>query len=70
MIVGFDKQEIEQIIDDLKFTVENQKKIAEHYQKALQEKPKQIQWLGVIGRAQGRGALAQEIIDKLSKLIE
>lgn len=70
MIVGYDKQEIELIIDDLRFTVKNQKKIAEHYQKALQDNPKQTQWLGVVGRAKGRSALAQEIIDKLSKLIE
>lgn len=70
MIVGFDKQEIELLIDDLRCTVKMSKEVAEHYQKALQEKPEQTQWLRVIGRAQGRGALAQEVIDKLSKLIE
>ena len=49
MIVGFDKQEIELLIDDLRCTVKMSKEV---------------------GRAQGRGALAQEVIDKLSKLIE
>lgn len=70
MIVGFDKQEIELLIDDLRCTVRASKEVAEHYKKAIQEKPKQTHWLVVIGRAQGRSALAQEVIDKLSKLIE
>ena len=70
MIVGFDRNEIELIIDDLKFTAKAQADIAKHYESSLQEHPEQTQWLKVIGSAEGRGRLAQEIVEKLSALIE
>lgn len=70
MIVGDSKLEIKSIIDDLKFTVSASKRIAESYQASLQEHPEQTQWLQVIGKAKGRGELAQQIIDKLNKLIQ
>lgn len=70
MIVGFDRNELELIIDDLKFTAKAQADVAKHYESSLQQHPEQTQWLKVIGEAEGRGKLAQQIIDKLSKLIE
>lgn len=70
MIVGYDKQQIEMIIDDLKFTVKSSKEVATHYKEALQEHPEQVQWNKVIGRAEGRAALAEEIINKLNELIQ
>ncbi len=70
MIVGYDKQQIEMIIKDLKFTVESSNSVATHYREALQERPEQLQWRRVIRQAEGRATLAQEIIKKLNKLIQ
>ena len=70
MIVGFDRNELELIINDLRFTAKSQADIAKHYESSLQQHPEQTQWLKVIGSAEGRGRLAQEIIEKLSALIE
>jgi hypothetical protein len=64
------KQEIERIIDELKFTVGASNKVAEHYKCSFKEHPNQTQWLKPIGKAIGRAELAQQIIDKLSALIQ
>lgn len=69
MIVGFDRNELELIIDDLRFTAKAQADVAKHYEAALQQHPEQKQWLKVIGSAEGRGRLAEEIIEKLNALI-
>jgi hypothetical protein len=70
MIVGYSKTEIERIIDDLRFTVKASKDVAEHYERSLQKRPEQTQWLEVIGQSKGRAKLAQQIADKLQKLIQ
>ena len=70
MIVGYDVQRIEEIIDDLEFTVKASENVATHYEEALQKSPEQVQWNKVIGQSKGRAALAQEIINKLRELIE
>lgn len=70
MIIGFDKYKLEEIIDDLKFTVKSSKEVATHYEEALRKNPEQVQWNKVIGKAEGRAVLAQEIINKLRELIK
>ena len=70
MIVGFDKQEIELLIEDLRFTVSSAERIVKHYEAALQRQPEQTQWLKVIGRTKGRADLAQYVINKLSEIID
>ena len=70
MIVGYDAQQIEEIIDGLEFTVKASKNVATHYEEALRKSPEQVQWNKVIGQSEGRARLAQEIIDKLKELIE
>ena len=70
MIVGYDAQQIEMIIADLEFTAKSSKEVATHYEEALQKSPEQVQWNKVIGKAEGRATLAQEIINKLRELIK
>ena len=70
MIVGYDRQEIELIIEGLKSTAKASEEVSKHYQDALKENPEQKQWLKVIGKAEGRRELAGTIIEKLSKLIQ
>ena len=70
MIIGFDKDKLEELIDDLEFTVKSSKEVATHYEESLRKSPKQVQWNRVIGKAEGRAALAQEIINKLRELIK
>ena len=70
MIIGFDKYKLEEINDDLEFTVKSSTEVATHYEEALQKSPEQVQWNKVIGRAEGRAALAQEIVNKLRELIK
>lgn len=70
MIIGYDKLQIEEIINDLEFTVKSSKDVATHYEEALRKSPEQVQWNKVIGESEGRARLAQEIINKLRELIE
>lgn len=70
MIVGYDRQEIELIIEALKSTAKASEEVSKHYKDALKEHPEQKQWLKVIGKAEGRRELAGTIIEKLSKLIQ
>lgn len=70
MIVGYDAQQIEMIIADLEFTAKSSKEVATHYEEALRKSPEQVQWNKVIGKAEGRATLAQEIINKLRELIK
>jgi signal recognition particle subunit SEC65 len=70
MIVGYDAQRIERIIDDLEFTAKASKDVATHYEEALRKSPEQVQWNRVIGKSKGRAELAQEIINKLRELIQ
>ena len=70
MIVGYDAQQIEMIIADLEFTAKSSKEVAAHYEEALLKSPEQVQWNKVIGKAEGRAILAQEIINKLRELIK
>lgn len=64
-----DKIALEELINDLEFTVRASNSNKKYYEDALKKHPNQIQWLKVIGRAEGRIALAEQIIEKLNVLV-